>query len=256
MTFGEKLKLLRNEKCKTQEEVCKDIKNKYGKDAISLSSLKKYEGGGNPDLNKLKAISKYYMVSYDYLLNDECNTRDVNNLEIVNSLKVSEEAIEGIRNSSCKIFLDNLFTNTYRDSLLKRLEEKLEVRFVNNYCINRFCKKLSKAKQYIITDTSQNTMKRLIDYLEKKKIEQKYWDFITNDNDYKGFLKSIKHIEKSWESEIDINYDIEQMKYFNNKTFESITSILLDYEKFCDMQFSKIMDSFYDSYEENNAFKL
>ena len=61
--FAEKLKLLRKDTGWTQEEASKAI-------GIALSTLRSYEQGGTPELNTLEKIVNKFVVSYDYLLND------------------------------------------------------------------------------------------------------------------------------------------------------------------------------------------
>ena len=41
---------------------------------IAISSLTNYEKDRIPHMEQLKKIAKFYNVSYDYLLNDDCET--------------------------------------------------------------------------------------------------------------------------------------------------------------------------------------
>lgn len=59
MNFSEKLKLLRKERNLNQEEASKLI-------GIALSSLRKYEQVGKPDVPQLIKIKDFYKVSYDF----------------------------------------------------------------------------------------------------------------------------------------------------------------------------------------------
>lgn len=67
MKLNEKLIKLRKEKGLSQEEFGNEIN-------VSRQAISKWEAGTTkPDIEKLKEISNYFNVSYDYLLNDEFN---------------------------------------------------------------------------------------------------------------------------------------------------------------------------------------
>ena len=89
MKFSEKIKQLRTEKGLTQEQVCKELD-------IAISSLRNYENGRLPDTYQLKKIKNFYDVSYEYLLEDDCNNLTNTNLNIGKKLKLSDKSIEKI----------------------------------------------------------------------------------------------------------------------------------------------------------------
>ena len=65
MTLGEKLKKLRTDKNLTQEELAEIL-------FVSRTAISKWESGrGFPNIESLKAISKYFSVSLDELLSGE-----------------------------------------------------------------------------------------------------------------------------------------------------------------------------------------
>ena len=65
MTLGEKLKKLRTDKELTQEELAEIL-------YVSRTAISKWESGrGYPNIESLKAISKYFFVSVDDLLSGE-----------------------------------------------------------------------------------------------------------------------------------------------------------------------------------------
>ena len=65
MTLGEKLKKLRTDKELTQEELAEIL-------YVSRTAVSKWESGrGYPNIESLKAISKYFLVSVDDLLSGE-----------------------------------------------------------------------------------------------------------------------------------------------------------------------------------------
>lgn len=68
MTFSEKLKTLRLQKGYSQEELAAQLH-------VSRQAIAKWEGNnGMPDIENIKAISKLFQVSLDYLLNEEYDT--------------------------------------------------------------------------------------------------------------------------------------------------------------------------------------
>ena len=65
MTFGEKLKKLRTEKKLTQDELAEIL-------YVSRTAVSKWESGrGFPNIESLKAISKYFSVTVDDLLSGD-----------------------------------------------------------------------------------------------------------------------------------------------------------------------------------------
>ena len=80
MNFSDKLKQLRNEKGITQQQFAEQS-------GIALSSIRNYENGRLPDTHQLKIIKNFYDVSYEYLLDDECNNKNIVNLNIGKELR-------------------------------------------------------------------------------------------------------------------------------------------------------------------------
>ena len=85
MEFNEKLQELRKNKGLTQEELANDL-------YVSRTAISKWESGrGYPNIDSLKAISKYFSVSLDDLLSSE-EILDV----AENEHKVKEQRIQDI----------------------------------------------------------------------------------------------------------------------------------------------------------------
>ena len=94
MKLSEKLRLLREEKGKTQEDVKKEL-------GIGITTLRNYENDKldrMPNTYQLKQLKDYYGVTYEYLLDEECKNRNNETLEIGNLLKLSDKAIDNIKN--------------------------------------------------------------------------------------------------------------------------------------------------------------
>lgn len=91
MTFGEKIKQLRLDRNLTQEQASKKM-------GIAISSLRNYENGRLPDTHQLKAIKDFYNVPYEYLLEDNCENKSSENIEISKILHLTDKSIEKIKN--------------------------------------------------------------------------------------------------------------------------------------------------------------
>lgn len=89
MTFSEKMKELRKQTGKSQEQVSKEM-------GIAISTLRYYENGRLPDTYQLKIIKNYYNVTYEYLLDDECNNKSNETVEIGKKLKLSDTSLQKI----------------------------------------------------------------------------------------------------------------------------------------------------------------
>ena len=85
MEFNEKLQELRKNKGLTQEELANDL-------YVSRTAISKWESGrGYPNIDSLKAISKYFSVSLDNLLSSE----EILNVA-ENDHKIKEQRIQDI----------------------------------------------------------------------------------------------------------------------------------------------------------------
>ena len=250
MTFSEKLKILRKEKKLNQDDASKKIE-------IALSTLRKYEQVGNPDVPQLKKIKEFYDVSYDYLLNDNCNTRNVNNLEIVKELGITEKTIINIREMKNKEFLEDLFTCYNGKNILDILEEQAKTRFVERCILNRFCMNLSKSNNYNQpTENDINTMKSLIDYLKQNKIKQSYWETLIDNEYYSGFLDSLNYILNCWRKKKEIKMNNSKLIYFDLEIIEKVRGILIEYDAYCSANLSSTINKFCSEYEENRISKI
>jgi len=92
MKLYQKLKLLREEKGITQDTLVKET-------GLSPQAIRNYE---NPDLDRLpntvqlKILKDYFDVTYEYLLDDECENKTNESVDIGKKLKLSDEALNRI----------------------------------------------------------------------------------------------------------------------------------------------------------------
>ena len=243
ITFSEKIKLLRKERNLTQEEASEQMK-------VALSSLRKYEQKGEPDVKQLIKIKEFYKVSYDYLLNDECNTRDVDNLEIVNNLGITEETVKSIKKIQKKDFLEDFFTNGKVEDLIYWLEEYNKTRFVNYYLKNKFCKKNNKEKTDIqVCDVKIYHVQFLIDYFKRKKNSCDYWEFVMEKELLDKILSGLNYIMDCCIDKNNIYAEDLEMKYFDNGLLKTISEKLVEYENYSYGNLIKLFDNFFNSYK-------
>lgn len=122
MNIAQKLKKLRAEKGKTQEQVIKELD-------LSISSIHNYENVKSPRIPKneiLLKFAKYYNVSTEYLLNDYATNRTADNIIIGNKLKLTDTAIEKIvqvNNNTKNNILNELIEHTDTEDFWNKVDE-------------------------------------------------------------------------------------------------------------------------------------
>ncbi len=93
MKLSEKLRNLRMINGETQEQVAKELE-------IGIQTLRNYENDRLdriPNPYQLKKIKNKYKVTYEYLLDDECENKINETVDIGKILKLSDKAIQNIR---------------------------------------------------------------------------------------------------------------------------------------------------------------
>lgn len=93
MKLSEKLRLLRIEKRETQEDVSKQL-------GIGITTLRNYENDKLdriPNTVQLKQLKEHYNVTYEYLLDDDCENKTNETIDIGKKLKLSDKAIKNIK---------------------------------------------------------------------------------------------------------------------------------------------------------------
>ena len=116
MKLKDKLKKLRKEMLLTQEEASKQI-------GISLSSLRYYENGRQPDFENLKKLRNFYNVTYEYLLDDNCENKKIDDISINKKLHLSDKAIDNIIKCKNNYNALNLFIETFELDFFTRILE-------------------------------------------------------------------------------------------------------------------------------------
>lgn len=92
MKLSQKLRLLREEKGITQNELASTL-------GIGIQSVRNYEKDSLeriPNTVQLKMLKDFYNVTYEYLLDEDCENKTAELLDIGKTLKLSDDAIQTI----------------------------------------------------------------------------------------------------------------------------------------------------------------
>ena len=159
MTFSEKMKLLREEKGITQQQASDEM-------GIAISSLRNYENGRLPDTVQLKIIKNYYDVTYEYLLDDQCENRTSENVEIGIQFGLSDKSIEALKNSKEKNILNNFFEYSEFPKFIKYLNLYYEINKLITYDL-KLILYICDIWEYILDRAKQGKQEDLKDYFNK-----------------------------------------------------------------------------------------
>ncbi len=131
MKLSEKLRDLRTQTGKTQEQVAKEL-------SIGIQTLRNYENdklNRTPSPAQLKQIKDFYNVPYEYLLDDNSNNKDYENLGIGNKLNLSDKTIEKIIEINTNVnseilgkFIDFLPLNDFWGKIDKYIKLNSEIK--------------------------------------------------------------------------------------------------------------------------------
>lgn len=185
MNFGEKIRNLRLDSKLTQEQAS----NKMG---IAISSLRNYENGRIPDTHQLKIIKNFYNVSYEYLLEDNCENKTDKNISIYKEISLTDSTIEKLKDINKNV--DNSVVNILLNSL--------NIDFWNEFDEYIFVNKLNN--KY-----SEN-LENFLDNCET------FFDILDDSNKLDTFLCSIDEI-------IPLINEIEEKSFSSNHLFTLLT---------------------------------
>lgn len=195
MTFAEKIRKLRRQKGKSQEQVSREI-------GIAISSLRNYENGRMPDTVQLKLIKEYYHVTYEYLLDDAIENLEKDNIDIGKELGLSDITIkkvkylkEGQLQSDFNFFLEYmpLYGVSRNIKMIKHLTEE----WISNICfLVRLYDYIGFFKENINKKTNPEISK-LFELFDMKMLH--FYKFI-EENDYLIDFISLEECKKFRES--------------------------------------------------------
>lgn len=159
MTFSEKMKHLREEKGKTQQQASDEM-------GIAISSLRNYENGRFPDTIQLKIIKKYYDVTYEYLLDDECENRTNKTIEIGTALNLSDNSIKKIKDVEEKEILNIFFECFNFKEFIKNIDLYYKINKIINYDLQLILY-ICDIWEYILDRNKEGKQEDLKEYFDK-----------------------------------------------------------------------------------------
>ncbi len=247
MNITEKLIKLRKEKKVTQEQLAQDLK-------ISISAIRNYENLKNPRIPKndiLLDFAQYYNVSIEYLLNNNIENKQTNNIDIGKELHLSDTAINKIKkisNENLSNELNTFLDNIYLEGLMRQIHYLTSIYTQKNNNLV-FLSKLYDLEPYLIkvikqkNDKVKQETQKLLEIFKNKMIS--FYDFI-----YSYTEHDINFIS-------DSSYDLFQesldniIDYFNENDVNSLKAEMVEYIDLCNEILNKII-----VYEDFNKYHI
>lgn len=255
MKLSEKLKLLREEKGMTQEQVCSEL-------GIGIQSLRNYENTSIeriPNTIQLKMLKEFYNVTYEYLLDDTCENRTNESVDIGKKLKLSDKAIENIIDIQ---YVNNRIPEELRKGLvLDSVSPIIFSNWLENIDLKEFTALLEEYRR--LNNIMENiqyfyNIESIKDYLyycleNKKDLKSLYtiWDNALNS--FKENLSHSIHPTIKDDAYSDLNKELEKLKkYCKNYKKSSDKNELNNLLTFI----SSLNSCYYDETERNLKFCL
>ena len=163
MKLSEKLRNLRIEKGETQEYVSKKL-------GIGITTLRNYENDNLnrlPNTYQLKQLKEHYNVTYEYLLDDNCENKTMETLKIGSELHLTDKSIQAILDVNDKSYLLNyLLENINLKSFISIFEKYYTIKDLHEHdlVILRYIYDFS---DYIIDKMKNNKEDDLNEYFNK-----------------------------------------------------------------------------------------
>ena len=244
MTFADKMKELRKIKGKSQEQASNEM-------GIAISTLRNYENGRLPDTYLLKIIKDYYNVPYEYLLDDECENIEPENVMIGEQLGLSDINIQEIKDiveDKLSKELNHFLEGIEIYSIIRKLYyiENIDYQIRENlsivYSLRNLERHIKNATKKVEKKEIENLLK-LVQYKLKEFIDFTYSyekhgiDFVSD--------SSYEILDEELENIIEIYEDNE---------LEDLESEFIEYEDLCNEIINKMItnEKFY-KYEIKQA---
>ena len=183
MKLSQKLRELREEKGLTQQELADQI-------GCGVQSIRNYENDSKervPSTIQLKMLKDFYNVTYEYLLDDECNNKTVESASIGKELKLSDEALDKIIN------LQYINRHLPRE-LIKGLVPDYETPIVFNDWIEN-----SDIKEYLVLIKEYQNLNKILEVLQYFNALKYFENNISDLNDTALLKKILSILENKLE---------------------------------------------------------
>ncbi len=232
MKLSQKLRELREEKKLTQQALA----DKLG---IGIQSIRNYENDSLdriPNTVQLKMLKDFYGVTYEYLLDEDCNNKTVETASIGKELKLSDKA------------LDKLINLQYRNRHIRELVEYLVPDEETPVVFNDWIEK-SDIQEYLVLISEYQSLNKILEILQYFSALNSFYKNISdllNDKDSIKYILSVleKKLEEFKEAVYnsifttlkdhgydDMNFEVDKLRKFlknykkestNVKKFEEI----------------------------------
>ncbi len=149
MKLSQKLRELREEKGLTQQALA----DKLG---IGIQSIRNYENDSLdriPSTVQLKMLKDFYNITYEYLLDDDCNNKSVETFSIGKELKLSDKS------------LDKIINLQYRNRHIRELVEYLVPDDETPVVFNEWIEK-SDIQEYLVLIKEYQSLNRILEILQ------------------------------------------------------------------------------------------
>lgn len=283
MKLSEKLRNLRITRGETQEQVAKELQ-------IGIQTLRNYENDKLdriPNPYQLKKLKDKYDVTYEYLLDDDCENKEHETFDIGKKLKLSDKAIQNIMDlqrlrlakfaiTKESFLYENVISPSTFNFFIENFESLKEFTFLLNELVGLiriynnldYFLRIFDLQFYIIDCLSKDreNLKKLFAILETKmndifRIAQNADNCIEIDTEYfsdiKEYCEELKEYCKEYDSSSKLNLikknqvltDSELYDLLNEILELSITSKRLIYKEisYTKYELSKMFTDFFDS---------
>ena len=218
MKLSEKLKLLREEKGMTQEQVCSEL-------GIGIQSIRNYENTTIeriPNTIQLKMLKEFYNVTYEYLLDEDCENKTNESVDIGNKLKLSDNAIENILDIQ---YTNNRISDELRLSLVEdKIAPVVFSKWLENIDLKEFTALLHEY------DCLNNVLKSIQYFYNIEKLEDYLYYCLEN-------KKNLKVLYSIWNTEIDTlknNLSKSIHSTLNDDAYSDLSNELNQLKKYCE----------------------
>lgn len=226
MKLSEKLKLLREEKGMTQEHVCSEL-------GIGIQSIRNYENTTIeriPNTIQLKMLKEFYNITYEYLLDEDCENKTNESVDIGKKLKLSDDAIENILDIQ---YINNRISDELRLSLIEdKIAPVVFSKWLENIDLKEFTALLHEY------NCLNNVLKSIQHFYNIEKLEDYLYYCLENKKDLK-FLYSI------WNTEIDTlknNLSKSIHSTLNDDAYLDLSNELNQLKKYCETCIKKSLN--------------
>lgn len=215
MKLSQKLRELREEKGLTQQALTDEL-------GIGIQSIRNYENDSLdriPSTVQLKMLKDFYGVTYEYLLDEDCNNRTTETVSIGKELKLSDKA------------LDKIINLQYRNRHIRELVEYLVPDDETPVVFNDWIEK-SDIQEYLVLIKEYQTLNKTLEILQYftalNEFDKNISDLLNDKNSLKHILSILENKAEEFKEAVrssifstlqdhgyeDMNLEIDKLRKF------------------------------------------